>query len=319
MLSNQGPHNMDIDITLFNLDGARLIVPTITLQGNTARGFELGDWVADAGPEFREGSLQVRYDGKEMELGGVVKLVDTDRSLIFDEELSEPTMEFASSRLEGVWWLPSRESEMRLVVSNTTDATVSTTVSVDGIAPSQKEADTLALNPHETRVMSVRDFPAWRHGSLLEVGGISISHSGPKGAVLARALIQERSTGYSNVVEFSDPLKAKTSKLDGAGLRVGTIGGEELRQVAVARNVGDGPADLTGQIAYTTSEGSSGSIPLPVTHLFPRETKAVNLTGAIKSRCQQRQRDRIGIYVHGRAWECRHVRSERKQEREPGL
>jgi hypothetical protein len=129
---------MDIGITLFNLDGARLIVPTITLQGNTARGFELRDWVGAAGSAFREGSLQVRYDGKDMELGGVVKLVDAEHSLIFDEELSEPGMEFASSRLEGVWWLPSHESEMRLVVSNTTDATVTTTVSVDGIAPSQE-------------------------------------------------------------------------------------------------------------------------------------------------------------------------------------
>ena len=282
VLSDQGPHQMDVHVTLFSLEGARLDAPTIMLAGNTVGSFDLREWAILGGSAFQEGSVQVDYSGKDMELGGVVKLVDADRSLIFDEELSEPAMDFASSRLEGVWWLPSHKSDMRLIVSNTTDAPVTTTVSVDGIAPGQKEAETLTLSPHETRAMDVQDFIAKRLGTLLEIGGMSISHSGPKGAVLARALIQEPATGYSNVVEFSDPLKAKTSKLDGAGLRIGAIGSDELRQVAVARNVGDAPADLTGRIAYTTRDGSSGSIALPATHLAPGEAKAVKLTGAIK-------------------------------------
>ncbi len=124
MLSNQGPHSMNIDVTLFSLSGTRLAAPTITLAGNTVRGFDLSEWAVAGGPDFREGSLQVMYTGGDMELSGVVRLVDADRSLIFDEELSEPMM-FASSRLEGVWWLPSHKTEMLLGVSNTADAPLS--------------------------------------------------------------------------------------------------------------------------------------------------------------------------------------------------
>lgn len=75
MLSNQGPHNLNIAVTLFNLSGARLAAPTITLEGNTVRGFDLNQWAA-GGPDFREGSLEIMYTGGDMELGGVVKLVD---------------------------------------------------------------------------------------------------------------------------------------------------------------------------------------------------------------------------------------------------
>jgi len=133
MLSNQGPHSMSIGVNLFSLTGARLTAPTITLEGNTFRGFDLNEWAIAGGPDFREGSLQVAYTGGDMELGGVVKLVDADRSLIFDEELAEPMM-FASSRLEGVWWLPSHKTEMLLAVSNTADAPLSVNINVDGVS-----------------------------------------------------------------------------------------------------------------------------------------------------------------------------------------
>ena len=171
MLSNQEPKPMEISPTLFSLDGARFDVPPFILEGNTVSEFDVGKWADAAGRKFREGSLQVLYEGREMGLGGVLKLVDARRSLIFDEELSEPTMDFMSSRLEGVWWLPSHKAELRLIVSNTTGASLSATVSVAGTAPKQKVPEVLSLTPHETRVMDVQDL---QEGKLtrVDVSGI---------------------------------------------------------------------------------------------------------------------------------------------------
>jgi len=88
-------------------------------------------------------------------------------------------------------------------------------------------------------------------GGLMEGGGISISHSGPSGALLARGMIKDASTGYAASVAFADPANAKSSKLHGAGLRSGTVSGQQLGPIIVAHNIGNEPTDITGQITYT--------------------------------------------------------------------
>jgi hypothetical protein len=130
--------------------------------------------------------------------------------------------------------------------------------------------------------MDVQDLTGKRGGRLADVGGISVNHAGAPGALLARALIQEPAVGYSSVVEFSDPQTAKSSRLDGAGLRIGKIAGEQLTQVAVARNVGDSPAVVTGRIPYTTSAGNAGELSLPQVRLASGEVKEVKLSEAIE-------------------------------------
>jgi hypothetical protein len=281
MLSNQGPHSMNIDVTLFALDGSSFAVPTVTLPGNTVHGFELRDWLNAANVKFREGSLQVRYDGKGMELGGVVRHVDAAHSIIFDEELSEPAHDFASSRLEGVWWLPTPKSEVRLVVSNTTDASVTATVTIDGMAPPQRQLQIFTLAAHETQMLDVQDFATKSHSNVLAVGGISIGHTGQPGALLARAFIEKATIGYSNVVDFADPQKAKSSRLDGAGLRIGRAGNEKLRSLAVARNIGGDETTITGRISYTRSDGTTGQATLEPLSLRPNEARQIDMTAAI--------------------------------------
>lgn len=282
MVSNQGPRPLMVQPTLFSLDGQRLDVAPVILDGNTVRAFDVREWVRIGGASFREGSLQVSYTGKDVEFGGVVQLVNASRSLSFDEELSEPAMGFHSSQLESVWWLPSNRCEVQLVVSNTTDAPLSVTVKVDGERGRDRETEDLNLLPHETRVLDVRDFVGRRERALSEVGGISITHNGTPGAVLARGLIAEAEVGYSSVMEFSDPQNAKSTQLDGAGLRVGKVAGEKLNPIAVARNAGDAPTTLTGHITYTTNSGSTSNVTLPEVRLAGSEAKALDLAEAIR-------------------------------------
>lgn len=297
MLLNQGPQPTEVQPTLFSMTGERFDAPPVTIESHLFRSIDLRELVASANPNFQHGSVQVAYQGKDLEIGGMVQMVDAERSLIFDEELVEPAKMFKSSRLEGVWWLPSRRHEVRLAVSNTTDSPLSVTASVSKAAPKQTsmpaEADgitleqqgvvTLNLMPHETRVLDVwQDLGGDKVRALPNAGGVSLQHSGPKGALVARAFIEEPTTGYSTVVEFYDPHRAKTSQLHGAGIRLGSIASEQLTSVVVARNVGSADTVVTGRMPYTTSDGSMAAASLPEIRLAPGEARAVNLMKDIR-------------------------------------
>ena len=88
-----------------------------------ANGFvdlDLRPWVRDAGAPFRFGSIAVAYLGRDLEMGAQVRLVHEESGLIFDEQLVEPAVMFASSTLHAAWWAPRQETSARLALANTT-------------------------------------------------------------------------------------------------------------------------------------------------------------------------------------------------------
>ncbi|MCA1591366.1 MAG: hypothetical protein LC754_01650, partial [Acidobacteria bacterium] len=281
-LNNKGPQPFEAQPTFFSLSGERLDVPAVTVGANSFKVVDLREY-ALTGTPFEEGSLQVVYQGHPLEMGAQVKLVDAGRSLMFEEQLVEPAAMFFSTRLEGVWWLPSRGCDVRLVLSNTTDAPLPVTARAADTAPKQRELLTLTLAPHETRVLNLpQDLTGKNGGTLAGAFGVSLEHSGARGALLGRALIQEPEAGYSLSGEFIDPGNAKSSRLDGAGLRLGSAGGETLTPVAVARNVSPVETTLVGRVPYTLADGSAGVVVLPSTRLAPGEVKIVDVGAAIR-------------------------------------
>ncbi len=279
MLSNQGPNVMPIQITLFNKQGVPHSLPASSLQAHEVRAFDLRQMAAGSG---EEGNLQVEYQGRTLELGGVVTIMDTARSLIFDEELAEPAKAFASARLDGVWWKPTGGSEIQVALTNTTDAPISVAVTTDGEKSDDSDNLTFTLAGHATRILSTEDKGDNERFRLKGVaGGISIKHSGAPGALIAHGFIQETNKGFSNVIEFFDPQKAKSARLDGAGLRIEPIAGQELSQVAVLRNVGARAIVVKGRLPYTLNNGSQEIAELPAQKLAPGEVKKLELTQAI--------------------------------------
>jgi hypothetical protein len=82
-LNNKGPQPLDIQPTLFSMDGQRLDVPPVTVDGTSFRVIDLRQWaVPSAG--FDEGSLQIVHYGMDMQLGAQVKIIDAEHSLIHD-------------------------------------------------------------------------------------------------------------------------------------------------------------------------------------------------------------------------------------------
>ncbi|HEX8458963.1 MAG TPA: hypothetical protein VF656_16840, partial [Pyrinomonadaceae bacterium] len=281
MLNNKSPHRLEAQPTIFNSSGARLDVPPLSINGTSFREIDLRE-LTGASEEFAEGSIQIFYHGHDLALGAQIYLTDEARSLVFEEKLAELAEQFSSARLEGVWWLPSPRAETRLVLSNTTGAPLFVTAKVEGSAPPQSAPAVLTLAPHETRVLDVlRDLAGHGSGRLAEAGGVSLEHSGAGGALLARLLIQEADRGYSAWARFVDPAKAKSTKYQGAGLRLGTSGGERLMPVVVARNTGATEIEISGSIPYTLVDGRAGALAVPALRLAPGEAGTFDLNGAL--------------------------------------
>jgi len=276
-VNNKGLVSLEVKPTLFSLSGERLDVPPVTVDATSFQVFDLAEWAAPGGPAFRQGSLQLFYRGKDLLLGAQVKITDSNSSLIFDEQLTELSS-IISSRLEGLWWIPSRNSQVSIAISNTTDSTVIAALSVNGTVPKQEGPKELIFGPHQTILLDPAQDLSDKPAVLLEAGGISISHSGEPGALIARAMIQDASKGFSSVVQLSDPKKRKSSILHGAGLRWGEIAGEALIPVVVARNISTAAAILRGRIPYTRSDGRMALMPLREIHLRPGEVKAWEIT-----------------------------------------
>ncbi len=273
-LNNKGLLPLEVTPTLFNLSGERLDVPPVTVDATSFQVFDLAEWAAAGGPTFQQGSLQLFYRGKDLLLGAQVKIIDSSSSLIFDEQMTEPAAMFSSPRLEGLWWLPGNHSQVSIAISNTTDSIQVASLDVEGIAPKQQGSKELILQPHQTLLIDPAQDLSDKPTVLMKAGGISITHSGAPGSLIARAMIENPSTGFSSAVQFTDPRKAKSSSLHGAGLRLGEVAGEEMTPIVVAHNISGGTAVLRGRIPYTKSDGSRGVMPLRELQLRAGEVKA---------------------------------------------
>lgn len=278
MLNNKGALPLSVTPTFFSLNGTPLELAPLMVNAASYREIDLRELLANAPAEFQAGSLQVFYQGMKMQLGAQIKLFDAENSLLFEEQMFVPQMKHISSRLESVWWLPAPNCETKFILSNTTNASVTATVRVDGTSPSQQNPAIIQLNPHETRVLDViRDVVGNPGGTLHVKGGISISHSGEAGAVLARMLISRPNKGFSSVVNFVDPEMTASSKWNGAGLRLKNLNGDRLNQILVARNIGSAPTTVSGRIPYTNQNGDVVSVTVSSIQIAPNSTKIINL------------------------------------------
>ncbi len=282
MFNNKGPAPIFATPTFYSMAGTRLQLAPISVPATSYLDVDISQLLVGADEEFREGSLKISYQGGDYQLGAQIKLTDLQHNLIWAEQLVY-TSKFTSSRLENVWWLPDEDSKTRLVVSNTSAATITATISVDGTTPSQTLPYQVVLVPWETRVLDImRDIVGYENGDLHTKGGISITHSGSPGAVLARMFVAKPSKGYSATAAFIDPESTASQKWHGNGLRLRNLNGWQVRPVLVARNTGDQVSRIQGKIPYTDTNGVMNAVDIPSTPIAPHSTKKINLHNLIE-------------------------------------
>lgn len=277
LLNNKGPRPLEARPTLFSMSGERFEAPPVTIDPESFRMMDIRDWVQVAGPQFKQGSVEVFHLGRDLVLGSQIYILDEEHSLSFDEKLGEVSA-FKSTRLEGVWWQPTHAGDVQLALSNTTNAPVTVTVKASGHTPERTGYEVVQLASRQTRLLDVQeDLMHHEHGAMSKFGGISVEHSGPIGAVLARGMVLNPETGYSLAIQFSDPAAAKSTNVQGVGLRLGKVGGEALRPIAVFRNVGSSETVITEKLPYTRENGNSSVVNLPTIHLGAGEMEVVDI------------------------------------------
>ncbi|MBK9155809.1 MAG: hypothetical protein IPM25_16645 [Chloracidobacterium sp.] len=168
------------------------------------------------------------------------------------------------------------------MVSNTSSETKTATLSVDGTSPHQSAPLQISLAPWETRVLDIlRDIAGRQNGHIHTEGGISITHTGAPGAVVARIFIAKPNKGYSAAVNFIDPEATASQRWHGSGLRFRNLNGAQLSPVIAVRNTGGEPSRVNGKIIYTEPDGSVGTINLPQRTIDPGTTRVFNLQSFI--------------------------------------
>ena len=287
MLNNKGPEPLDLSIRAFSPEGDPLESTTLTIGGNSYRNLPLAR-LLQAPVNLHEGSLELTYQGRFLQLGGQIRMKEPNTGLMYDEQLCRPE-EFASSQLHGAWWLPAKNSQLEFVFTNTSDEPISVNIQPLGHPPLDLPR-ALKLHPHETRVIRAKPNSTY--------GAAYINHSGKPGALLARAMTAHPEAGYSAVAPFQDPAKKETRQLHGVGLRIGPLLGQDLSPVLILANHATKQSELEIQVVYTIEE-QVHSTPLTTLILDPGETSLISkeLTEHIKRQGHLEHATAAGIEI----------------------
>jgi len=221
-LNNSSVGELAAIVTLYSLDGEALKVPAITVQPLSNIAVSLSELIvrADNRGQFLEGSLDLRFNSTDsMALAPQLTVADANHGLSFD---MEPPMMLMSSTLEGLWWSLDKETSGEVMLSNTTDRNLDVLLNVEwrgNVIPSSP----LGLAAHQTAVLEIekllKDLNIKAEG--IERGGLSISHNGLPGALIAHGVIQNKDARFASNLPFVDPSLQKNSVLNGTGLLLG--------------------------------------------------------------------------------------------------
>ena len=83
MLNNKGAEPILANPTFYSLAGTRLQIAPITIPAASYIDVDMRQLLINAGDEFREGSLNITYQGGPLQLGAQVRLIDQQHKLIW--------------------------------------------------------------------------------------------------------------------------------------------------------------------------------------------------------------------------------------------
>lgn len=294
LLNNKGLEPIQVSPTLYNLDGVSMSVPPVSVPANSHIFVNLSDWANIGGESFQKGSLKLFHTGKDLIIGSQIYLEESTNSLSFEERLVE-LGKFDSRRFEAIWAMPNNQAQVQIILSNTSDTTLSVNAKLSKKPHHTGETQTFLLQPHQTRVLDLRnDFTDGNQFANSDVVGITLAHTGDKSALKAHGQIKDAANGYSNIISFNNPNSGKSSELHGTGLHLGTIAGEELEPVVAVKNVGTARTDVTIKVPYTRTDGTTGTVNLNSINLKEGEMRLVNMNPVI-NRSRQEQIQIAGI------------------------
>jgi hypothetical protein len=287
LLNNKGSAQLEVQPTLYNAQGQEISIPSVTVEPQSFRFIDLSEWAALGGESFRSGNIKLFHYGKDLVLGAQIYLTDDARSLSFEEKLTE-LGKFNSQRQEAVWWMPSNQADVRVVLTNTGNTSLTVTGTLAKKPNHTSPPRVMTIAPHSTKAFDLRDEFLGSNSFLnSDVVALSLEHTGAADALLSRVLVYETNEGYSNVVQFSNPVGGKSSEYQGVGFQIENIGSQQFNPVIVARNVGNDAATVTAKVPYTRSNGTKSNITLPALQLSSGEMRTFNVQSIVQRVAQE--------------------------------
>ena len=212
VLNNNTGNPQNVRLTIFNHQGDPFQLPPLSLPAQQVSRFSLHDLLKDAKGDFNSGNLQVFYHAMGMGVTGQVTVTSAKHRYSFDSYPTEAMM-FASTRMDGILWLPDKRTEARVALTNTASTALTVTIS-SGQDPRKQEKN-IDLNPRETKVVNLREFEAEPvRGPSATL--LSLTHNGAPGDLITTGFALNDQNGFASDLLFVDRATATSKSNDSA-------------------------------------------------------------------------------------------------------
>ncbi len=248
-LNNIGPAPTEVTVTIFNMAGRPHTLDPMTLDLHSFKEVRLQDVVPPE--DFDSGNIEVAYHGIMMGVTAQVSVVSTDKRVSF-ESREEDMMDFESSTMNGIIWLPQAEANGFLAVTNTAKNRVTVRLTVGS------KENVISLFSRETKLLKLN---AELDEKPPMAALVKLQHTGLPGDVLATGFVFNLDNGYSSSFAMLDPAIMRSNHLSGTHFRFGKPDpgegfpeGVEFRSPLLLANVGDKPTTAHVSVDYTMQE-----------------------------------------------------------------
>lgn len=283
-LNNAMPEPLDISLVCYGLDGSFLPLPVQHLRPFQNVSLNLSDLLAQTGQVngFREGSLELSFPHENgMALGPQLTVTNLAEHWSTD---MEPLMGRQSRTLEGLWWSTGKQTDARLVLSNSLNESLTVQLNV-AYQDKQLPYPVLHLAAHQTVVLDINEVLKTLNIKAASIGqgGLSLSHDGPIGALNAHGFIIDRREKFASSIHFVDPSAQHSLFLDGAGLPIGRSaesGSAFFTPKLLLRNT-TSEAQTAKVLVQYTADGEFKVKTLPAVNLRPYSVRTVDLSALL--------------------------------------
>jgi len=285
-LNNAMPEPLDISLLCYGLDGKPLPLPAQHLRPFQNVSLNLSDLLAQTGQAngFREGSLELSFPHENgMALGPQLTVTNLPEHWSTD---MEPAMGRQSRRLEGLWWSTGKQTDARLVLSNSLNESLTVQLNVD-YQDKQLPYPVLHLSAHQTVVLDINEVLKTLNIKAASIGqgGLSLSHDGPIGALNAHGFIINRKEKFASSIHFVDASAQHSLFLDGAGLPIGRPAESDSAFFTPKLLLGNTTSEAqTAKVFVQYTVGGEFKVKtLPPVNLRPYSVGAVDLSPLLNS------------------------------------
>jgi hypothetical protein len=246
-----------IEGTLYSPSGQSAPLQDVVLSPHAQKVVDLDGQIANAGPDFRTGGIELEFYSADAGVAAQLHLRDGASAQAMDVPLKAAGA-FRSNRLEGLWMLPAGDARLGLILHNRSAVGATATVTVTRRDGSALLSRAVTIEPRGSREFHSPEVHQQPPGS---VGGISIQHNVAPGALLAAGYIQSASRRLSTGIPFVDPATLFGSNIYGAGVQLGNtaLAAESFTGQLFVRNLSSQAVPVTASLQCGETRASLGT------------------------------------------------------------